>query len=142
MKRIHIHIGVKSLDDNIAFYSKLFDVAPSVLRADYAKWELQVPAINFAISTRSSSLGINHLGIQVDSDQELQASVAKLVDDTQQLEVDKNVVCCYAKSNKHWSWDPQGIAWELFHTTETNTPVFDQGENQCCTPVGKEASKS
>ena len=142
MKRLHIHIAVNELSKSINFYSTLFNSPPSVEKEDYAKWDLAEPAVNFAISNRGHSGGINHLGIQVDSDEELE-EIAKRLDDaeiTSSKELGSS--CCYAQSNKHWALDPQGIAWESFHTLE-NIPVFgedtkgksDDESSACCIPL-------
>ena len=106
MKRFHVHVSVDDLDHNIRFYSSLFGAQPSVKKDDYAKWMLDDPRVNFAISRRGAKPGMNHLGIQVESDEELDAMRERLV-----------------QSNKHWVQDPQGIAWETFHTL-SNIPVF------------------
>lgn len=123
MKRFHIHIAVNELSESINFYSTIFDTPPSVTREDYAKWDLTEPAINFAISQRGSSNGINHLGIQVDSDTELKALAERLDKAEITLSEQKGISCCYSRSNKHWALDPEGIAWETFHTLES-IPTF------------------
>jgi catechol 2,3-dioxygenase-like lactoylglutathione lyase family enzyme len=120
MKRFHVHVGVADLDQSVRFYSRLFGVLPSVRKPDYAKWTSDDPSLNFAISARGDQFGINHLGLQVDSDAELaelrgrfaNANAAELLDQPA-------ANCCYAKSNKHWVTDPQGIAWEAFHTLDS-----------------------
>jgi catechol 2,3-dioxygenase-like lactoylglutathione lyase family enzyme len=116
MKRFHVHVGVRNLDDSIRFYTGLFGAEPSVRKADYAKWMIEDPRINFAISQREGRVGVNHLGLQADSADELaairtqfSAAGASVVDET-------GVNCCYAKSDKHWVADPQGIAWEGYRT--------------------------
>jgi len=138
MKRFHIHIAVKDLNNSIRFYSQLFNTEPSVQEDDYAKWQLDDPAVNFAISTRSDRVGLDHVGIQADSDEEL-------VGLRQQIEAaglsgiaQENTTCCYARSDKYWLQDPQGIAWETFHSLES-VPVFSDSEAReggaaCCTP--------
>lgn len=117
MKRLHIHLGVADLDRNIEFYSRLFGRAPSRRESDYAKWMLDDPRINFAISARGSATGVDHLGIQVDSEAELAElhERARAADQSAVLEEGKTT-CCYARSEKHWTVDPQGLAWEHFHT--------------------------
>jgi catechol 2,3-dioxygenase-like lactoylglutathione lyase family enzyme len=118
MKRFHVHVAVKDLASSIRFYSTLFGAEPTVTKSDYAKWMLDDPRINFAISERGARTGVNHLGLQVDSDEELeqlrvQAQRADLV-----AAAEKNVSCCYARGNKYWYTDPQGVAWETYHTLE------------------------
>jgi catechol 2,3-dioxygenase-like lactoylglutathione lyase family enzyme len=120
MKRFHVHVGVADLEQSIRFYSRLFGAEPSVRKADYAKWMIDDPRLNFAISSRGGPQGVNHLGLQVDDAGELAdlrehfaaADAASVVD-----EPDAN--CCYAKSDKHWVTDPQGIPWEGYHTLDS-----------------------
>lgn len=125
MKRFHIHIAVDNLQENIRFYSALFGVEPSVSRHDYAKWMLNDPLINFAISARGAKPGLDHLGIQVDSDDALQIVNRHLAQAGLPAAEQQNAQCCYAASNKYWTVDPQGIAWEAFHSL-TTIPVFGQ----------------
>jgi catechol 2,3-dioxygenase-like lactoylglutathione lyase family enzyme len=141
MKRFHVHLGVENLDRSIGFYSTLFGAGPSVRKDDYAKWMLDDPRINFAISQRGSAAGVNHLGLQVESAAELAAVRAQFeaADATTAL-AEPGASCCYAKSDKHWVTDPQGIAWEAFHTLAA-IPFF-AGEKAeaampgaCCSPV-------
>jgi extradiol dioxygenase family protein len=146
MKRFHVHAHVEDLQTSIAFYSKMFAAQPSRVESDYAKWMIEDPRINFAISTRGAKTGIDHLGIQTDSEEELAAlqSQAEAADMTL-LDVGQTS-CCYARSDKYWLTDPQGIAWEQFHTLG-NTPVFGEGSanneqqsSACCAggaPKGK-----
>jgi lactoylglutathione lyase len=138
MKRFHVHVHVEDLGRSIGFYSKLFAAEPSRVESDYAKWMLDDPRINFAISTRGSKPGIDHLGFQTDDAEELAAlkSRAEAADIT--LLDEGETTCCYARSEKHWVTDPQGIAWEHFHTLG-NIPVFREGQrteaaSACCTP--------
>lgn len=127
MKRLHLHLAVEDLNQNIEFYSILFGCQPSVQHDDYAKWMLDDPRINFAISNRSSKLGLDHLGIQVDEDQEL-AEIKQRLDATQlPIETQEDAACCYARSDKHWITDPQGIAWESFHSL-TEIPTFNEAD--------------
>src|SRR2546428_2968416 len=109
MKRFHVHIAVEKLDDSIRFYSSLFGVAPTVVQPDYAKWMLEEPRVNFAISQRGRQPGINHLGFQVDSDAELQAMRGHLEAADAGLVEQRVASCCYARSDKHCVTDPQGI---------------------------------
>src|SRR4051812_8530583 len=117
MKRFHLHIAVADLAANIRFYSRLFGMPPTAEKADYAKWMLDDPRINFAISARGAEPGVDHIGIQVESEDEL-AAVKERYDaaDRSAVTTETGTACCYAESNKHWLTDPQGIAWEAFHT--------------------------
>jgi len=124
MKRFHVHIAVDDLQQNIRFYSGLFGLPPAVEKPDYAKWMLEDPRINFAISTHGEKAGVNHLGLQVDSDEELTGLQAQLQQAGRPVE-DKGATCCYALSDKYWVTDPQGIAWEAYHTLGT-AEVFSQ----------------
>jgi catechol 2,3-dioxygenase-like lactoylglutathione lyase family enzyme len=142
MRRFHVHLHVDDLARNIGFYSAMFDAAPTRTESDYAKWMLDDPPLNFAISTRGSARGIDHLGIQVDDD----ADLATLRDQARRADlalVDEGTTnCCYARSEKHWLSDPQGIAWEHFQTLE-GIPMFsDAAEpaaepSACCPPRGR-----
>ena len=125
MKRFHVHAHVNDLKASVAFYSKLFSAEPTRLESDYAKWMIEDPRINFAISTRGGKPGVDHLGFQTDSDEELvelkeraQAADMTVLDEGE-------TTCCYARSEKHWVTDPQGIAWEHFHTLDS-IPTFSQ----------------
>ena len=123
MKRFHVHVGVADLADSIRFYSSLFNVEPSVTKSDYAKWMLDDPRINFAISQRGDRHGVNHLGMQVDSDEELHTMHAQLAAADAGMTTETSANCCYAKSDKYWTTDPQGLAWETFHSLGT-IPFF------------------
>jgi catechol 2,3-dioxygenase-like lactoylglutathione lyase family enzyme len=117
MKRLHVHVGVTDLDKSIAFYSSLFAAEPSVRKGDYAKWMLDDPRVNFAISTREDGGGVRHLGIQVEDAGELQEVYARLQKADAPVFEEGKTTCCYAKSEKSWISDPQGIAWETFLTS-------------------------
>jgi hypothetical protein len=152
MKRLHVHVSVSDLSASIRFYRTLFDTEPVVTRTDYAKWILEDPRVNFAISTHRQPVGVNHLGFQVDTDEELrgmrtqlEAADARMVEESEQP-------CCYARSDKYWVTDPTGIAWETFHTLGSipvygeDTAVFNHGESivpvegasaQCYVPTQK-----
>ncbi len=137
MKRFHVHLHVTDLPQSIAFYSRLFAAEPARVEADYAKWMLDDPAVNFAISTRGAAAGIDHLGIQTDDPAELAALKARAEAADMALLDEGQTTCCYARSEKHWITDPQGMAWEHFHTL-SSIPVFREGEAQagaCCTPA-------
>ena len=118
MKRMHIHVGVESLDDSIRFYSALFGAQPVKTRDDYAKWMLDDPRVNFAISTRPHKAGVDHLGLQVDEDGELEELRARLKSAEMSVFDEGETLCCYARSDKSWVTDPAGIAWEAYKTME------------------------
>lgn len=146
MKRFHVHVAVKDLESSIRFYSALFGAEPTLSKSDYAKWMVEDPRINFAISQRGEQVGVNHLGLQVDSDDELEAlrGQAESADLSASAQ---SGTCCYARSNKYWYTDPQGVAWETYHTlaqveffgSDNNTalrsaPASDS-QPACCAPV-------
>jgi len=146
MKRLHVHLAVENRQKNIEFYSTMFGAKPTVQHDDYAKWMLDDPRVNFAISNRSEQIGLDHLGIQAENDQELQ-DIKQCLDKTQvSIETQEGTSCCYAESDKHWVTDPQGIAWESFHslksipTFNTEKAVVDDGGSSCCTPEPKKSS--
>jgi lactoylglutathione lyase len=155
MKRFHVHAHVEDLPASIAFYSKMFGAEPTRVESDYAKWMIEDPRLNFAISTRGGRPGVDHLGIQTDTEDELEALKAQATAADMTLQEVGETTCCYAKSDKYWITDPQGIAWEQFHTL-SDIPVFgvDRGQaadaaasttttaaastaGACCTPKGK-----
>ncbi len=123
MKRLHVHVSVNSLDESIKFYSTMFASDPSVVKSDYAKWMLEDPRVNFAISQRGAKVGLNHLGMQVESTEELASMHQRLEKLEGEIKAEEGAACCYAKSDKYWAEDPQGIPWETFHTLES-IPVF------------------
>lgn len=139
MKRFHLHLHVDDLARNIAFYTAMFQQQPARAESDYAKWMLQDPPLNFAISTRGQQPGVDHLGIQVETAEELQALKAQARQADMALLDEGETSCCYARSDKYWITDPQGIAWEQFQTLD-NIPVFSQKASApeeaavCCTP--------
>jgi len=141
MKRFHIHIAVDDLAQNIRFYSALFNSEPSVLEADYAKWMLDDPCINFAISSRGRKSGLDHLGIQVETGEELETIQQGLSAAALPLAEQKQAACCYAESDKYWTVDPQGIPWEAFHSLNS-IPMFGADDviqvgqtEACCSPA-------
>jgi catechol 2,3-dioxygenase-like lactoylglutathione lyase family enzyme len=142
MKRFHVHLHVEDLTRSIGFYSQLFGAEPARVEGDYAKWMLEDPPVNFAISTRGEGVGIDHLGIQTDDAAELAALKARAEAADLALRDEGETTCCYARSEKHWITDPQGIAWEHFHTLGS-IPVFretaaDKTEpSACCTPTAR-----
>jgi catechol 2,3-dioxygenase-like lactoylglutathione lyase family enzyme len=125
MKRFHVHVAVDDLEKSVHFYKALFGVEPTVSKDDYAKWMLDDPRVNFAVSRRGDTPGVNHLGIQVESDEELHEMREKLAHADRPVVEQEEASCCYAESNKHWVQDPQGIAWETFHTL-SSIPVFGE----------------
>ena len=140
MKRFHVHAHVEDLQASIAFYSKLFAAEPTRVESDYAKWMLEDPRINFAISTRGGKPGVDHLGIQTDTEEELVELKDRARSADMTLLDEGETTCCYAQSDKYWLTDPQGIAWEQFHTLG-NIPVFSEGTKStpeasaCCAPA-------
>ena len=127
MKRFHVHVSVDDLGANVRFYSQVFGMQPTLLKSDYAKWMVDDPRINFAISKRGLRAGIDHVGIQVESEGELTA-LREQVTKAQISVVDQpNADCCYARSDKYWTTDPQGVAWETFHTLDS-IPVYGDAE--------------
>lgn len=138
MKRMHLHIGVENFEESVQFYNALFGAAPVKTKADYAKWMLSDPLLNFAISTRSGQKGLDHLGIQIDEAAELEAFRSRIVNSLS-THNDGETVCCYAKSEKSWLEDPNGIAWEAYHLME-DAQIFSEGqetESACCVPTQK-----
>jgi catechol 2,3-dioxygenase-like lactoylglutathione lyase family enzyme len=138
MKRFHVHVAVEDLAASIRFYSTLFGTDPAVVKDDYAKWMLDDPRMNFAISQRGGKPGVNHLGLQTDSDAELEQLNAQLQQAELATHAEKEIACCYARSNKYWVTDPAGIAWEAFHTLGA-VPTFDEAPAEtaagCCGPA-------
>lgn len=140
MKRMHLHVSVDNLDKSIAFYSTLFGTAPSVEKSDYAKWMLEDPLVNFAISQRGAKIGLDHIGIQVDNDEELGEIKARLEAADMSILTQEGTTCCYAKSDKHWVQDPSGLAWETYHTLDSAPTFNDSAENtstSCCAPAAE-----
>jgi catechol 2,3-dioxygenase-like lactoylglutathione lyase family enzyme len=129
MKRLHVHVSVEDLAQSIRFYSTLFAAEPSVLRGDYAKWMLDDPRVNFAISQRGARLGIEHLGIQVETPEELQEIYARLEAADGPVLDEGATTCCYHDSEKSWITDPQGVSWETFLTSGEST-VYGSGRRR------------
>ena len=127
MKRFHVHVAVPDLQQSIRFYSTMFGAGPSVVKPDYAKWMLDDPRVNFAISQRlGARAGVDHLGFQVESDGELAEIHGRLAAAGSSVVEERDVSCCYARSDKYWTKDPSGIAWESFHSLGT-VPVYGEG---------------
>jgi len=136
MKRFHVHVSVDDLDAGIQFYSTVFGASPTVVKADYAKWMVDDPRVNFAISKRGGGApGIDHLGIQVDSGEELTLLREQVARAQIAAQDQLNANCCYARSDKYWTTDPQGIPWETFHTLDAIPVYGDTNRAQpraCC----------
>jgi len=146
MKRLHIHVGVENIDESVKFYKALFGAEPSKMNPDYAKWMLEDPHVNFAISTRAGKNGLNHLGIQVDSAEELDVLRGQIAAAEIAAMNEGETTCCYAKSDKSWVKDPAGIAWEAYHTME-DVQMFGgnkapEAESACCVPESKPTESS
>jgi catechol 2,3-dioxygenase-like lactoylglutathione lyase family enzyme len=140
MKRMHVNLSVNDLDASIAFYNALFACEPSVVKTDYAKWMLDDPRVNFAITTRGETKGVDHLGIQVEDDAELDEVYSRLQGAGAPMIEEGATTCCYAESEKSWIFDPEGIAWETF-LTRGESPVYGNDlikhgrqASACCTP--------
>ena len=127
MKRFHVHVAVEDVAHSVAFYSTLFASPPTILKPDYAKWMLDDPRVNFAISKHGAAPGIDHLGIQVEDAAELGEVHARLARAQGPVVKEEAATCCYAKSDKQWIADPQGIAWETFLTHGESTVYGDTG---------------
>jgi catechol 2,3-dioxygenase-like lactoylglutathione lyase family enzyme len=126
MNRFHVHVGVTDIDASIRFYSTLFAAEPTVRKPDYAKWMLENPRVNFAISHGRGPLGIHHLGIQAEDRAELDDVYGRLERADRPTLNEGETVCCYAKSEKSWVTDPQGISWETFLTQSEHFGQFLQ----------------
>jgi catechol 2,3-dioxygenase-like lactoylglutathione lyase family enzyme len=144
MKRLHVHVAVKDLDSSVRFYSQLFAAEPNVRKSDYAKWVLQDPRVNFAISARGRAPGVDHLGIQVEDRTELESIYERLKKAEGPVIEEGETTCCYAQSEKSWIQDPQGIQWETFFTTGESTvygsdeiipKLANKAASQCCAPT-------
>ncbi|MGP1718479.1 MAG: ArsI/CadI family heavy metal resistance metalloenzyme [Methylophilus sp.] len=139
MKRMHLHVSVDDIAQSIGFYSDLFGASPTVSKPDYAKWMLDDPLINFAISKRGAKAGLDHIGIQVESEPELEEIRQRLEKAELSLLTEAGTTCCYAKSDKHWVQDPSGIAWETYRTLD-HAPTFNgqastEPGTACCIPA-------
>ena len=145
MKRLHVHVGVKDLDQSVGFYSTLFGAEPTVTKADYAKWMLDDPRVNFAISAGHAAKGIEHLGIQAENSDELAEVYGRLKAADRPVLDEGATTCCYAKSEKSWISDPDGVVWEAFFTNGSATVYGDSpalgavslnaSNDTCCTPT-------
>jgi catechol 2,3-dioxygenase-like lactoylglutathione lyase family enzyme len=151
MKRLHVSVAVSDLDNSVRFYATLFGAEPTVLKSDYAKWMLEDPRVNFSISSRGPNKGVDHLGIQVEDDAELAAVANRLARAGKSIHEQKATTCCYARSNKAWVHDPEGVAWETFHTFGESTvygesraddAAAETESSACCTPTPDQAKAS
>ncbi|MFM2411350.1 MAG: hypothetical protein RL481_2178 [Pseudomonadota bacterium] len=153
MKRLHVHVGVADLNQSIGFYSTLFAAEPTVVKDDYAKWMLDDPRVNFAISSGHTQKGIEHLGIQAESDGELSEVYGRLKAADRPVLEEGQTTCCYAKSEKSWITDPDGVVWEAFYTNGEATVYGDSPElerlasdnaaaGNCCSPASAPAPKA
>jgi catechol 2,3-dioxygenase-like lactoylglutathione lyase family enzyme len=151
MKRFHAHVRVDDLESSVRFYSTLFGAVPVVRKSDYTKWMLDDPRINFAITAGSHAPGLDHLGLQVESDDELTTIVQRLDAAGQSVLRQENASCCYAQGNKGWVGDPSGISWETFHTFRENTTygidvaprlTATKAAPACCAPAPAASSTS
>ncbi|WP_300579271.1 ArsI/CadI family heavy metal resistance metalloenzyme [Phenylobacterium sp.] len=127
MKRLHVHVSVEDLDRSTAFYATLFGAQPTVVKDDYAKWQLEDPKVNFAISTHGGRVGVDHLGIQVDEGAELAVLADRLKAAGETTFDQEAATCCYARSDKSWVSDPSGLRWETFHTFGEATTYGEDG---------------
>lgn len=137
MKRFHVHVSVADLDASIRFYSQLFGAEPTVVKPDYAKWMVEDPRLNFAISQRErATTGVDHLGFQVDDEAELAAMREQAGRAGTAVRDEHGVTCCYAKSDKHWVADPQGVAWETYRTLDSAPTYHGESKEEpaCCAP--------
>ncbi len=139
MKRMHVHVSVSDLEASIRFYSTLFAAEPTVRKIDYAKWMLEDPRVNFAISQRGVAAGIEHLGIQVEDGAELQEVCARLKRADRPVLEEGKTTCCYAESEKSWIEDPQGVQWETFLTSGESTVYGREHVKQAATGVSEAA---
>ncbi len=156
MKRFHVHVAVNDLEQSTRFYSAMFGMPPTVVKNDYAKWMLDDPRVNFAISERANAAGVNHLGFQADTDEELEEIHTRLQTADTAITAEKGANCCYARSDKYWVQDPTGIAWESFRSLDS-IPFYGEDSHKgtagaeqsagsgcgtaCCpTPAGMEKS--
>jgi catechol 2,3-dioxygenase-like lactoylglutathione lyase family enzyme len=150
MKRFHAHVRVDDLESSVRFYSTLFGTEPAVLKPDYAKWMLDDPRVNFAITAGSTATGLDHLGLQVESDEDLAVIAGRLDAAGQSVVKQENAACCYARGNKGWVSDPSGISWETFYTFGESTvygkdvaprrAAAEPQSESCCAPAPSSTS--
>ena len=148
MNRFHVHLTVADVQASTRFYTELFGEQPTVLKPDYAKWMLEDPRVNFAISNTGRAVGIDHLGIQADSSEALAALGSRLEAAGGTVVPEDATICCYAKSDKLWTEDPQGTRWETFHTLDEATSYYSAGDacatdgNRCSPDVASVGPKT
>ncbi len=148
MKRLHVNLSVSDLEQSIGFYSSLFNAEPTVTKHDYAKWMLEDPRVNFAITTRGERKGLDHLGIQVEDENELGEVYDRLKTAGAPMIEEGQTTCCYANSEKSWIFDPEGLAWETFLTLGespvygTDTIQNKNAESACCGRPQPQAAKT
>ena len=142
MKRFHVHVHVADLDSSIRFYSTLFGEQPAVIKSDYAKWMLEDPRVNFAITSGAASPRLDHLGLQVESDDELATLASRLTAAGESVAKQENAACCYARGNKGWVSDPSGLSWETFYTFGENTVYGNDHAPRPAAQASAEASQS
>lgn len=140
MKRLHLHVSVPDIEQSVAFYSTLFGAQPTVIKSDYAKWMLEDPRVNLAISSRARAVGVDHVGLQVDSTEELNELASRLRAAGAETFDQEATTCCYAKSDKSWVTDPAGVRWETFFTMGAATSygeddVIPESSTACCGPA-------
>ena len=149
MNRMHIHLSVSDLDSNIKFYTTMFGIEPTILESDYAKWRLENPSVNFAISNKGRENGLKHLGLELDSDEELNKVHKRIEENNIESLEEKRAHCCYSESDKYWVLDPQGIPWENFHSLR-EIPIYGNDSskdavesfNSCGINAGVEKSQA
>lgn len=144
MKKLHVSLAVENLDNSVKFYSTLFGSEPTMLKEDYAQWIIDDPSVNFSIAAKGGTPGFNHVGIQAETEEELQEMYARVRETDGVLVEQGQTVCCYAESNKNWVVDPQEVRWEVFHTTRRTehfgtAGIAKQSEGGCCGGVGASA---
>jgi len=139
MKRLHVNLGVKNLEESVQFYNALFNAEPEVLKSDYAKWSLADPSVNFSIQVDAASTGVKHLGIEAGTEAELKEIYSNIENaEGANVREEGHTVCCYHQSEKSWVKDPQDVEWEAFHTygtSEENRVVSEGTEDACCEPT-------
>lgn len=134
MKRLHVNLAVKNIEESIAFYNAMFGQEPTVVKPDYAKWQVEDPRVNFAISLKGENHGLNHLGIETENANELEGVYKNIAQAKGEVREEGHTVCCYAHSEKSWIKDPQGIEWEAFRTYGSSE-VNQSETSDCCAPT-------
>jgi len=140
-KRLHMHITVDNLEESIHFYNTQFDAKPTKIKEDYAQWLLEDMAVNFAISTKGEEKGLNHLGVQYESDEALATAQKSFEDAGIKGKEEAGAICCYKESNKYWVNDPSGLIWENYHSMSDVEVYGDNEHSECCTPTFNDDKK-